>query len=42
MISGGQLFILDHEKKIVAKKITPEQAEKIINTLIANESKNSS
>lgn len=38
--SYPQLFVLDHEKKIVAKRITPEQAERIINNLIQNESKN--
>ena len=37
-----QLFIMDKDKKIVAKRITPEQAEKIINNLIAIESKNNS
>jgi len=38
--SYPQLFILDRDKKIVAKRVTPEQAEKIINNLIAIESKN--
>lgn len=38
--SFPQLFIIDREKKIVAKRITPEQAEKIINNLIASRSKN--
>ncbi len=38
--SYPQLFILDKEKKIVAKRITPEQAESIINNLIRIESKN--
>jgi thiol-disulfide isomerase/thioredoxin len=38
--SYPQLFILDREKKIVAKRVTPEQAELIINNLIANESNN--
>ncbi len=38
--SYPQLFILDRDKKIVAKRITPEQAEQIINNLIAIESKN--
>lgn len=40
--SYPQLFILDQNKKIVAKRITPEQAENIINNLIKIESKNSS
>ena len=40
--SYPQLFILDQEKKIVAKRITPEQAENIINNLIKNESRNNS
>jgi len=40
--SYPQLFVLDHEKKIVAKRITPEQAEQIINNLIQIESKNNS
>ena len=38
--SYPQLFIMDRDKKIVAKRITPEQAEKIINNLIANSSNN--
>ncbi len=38
--SYPQLFILDRDKKIVAKRVTPEQAEQIINNLIAIESKN--
>jgi thiol-disulfide isomerase/thioredoxin len=38
--SYPQLFIMDRNKKIVAKRITPEQAEKIINNLIEIESKN--
>jgi thiol-disulfide isomerase/thioredoxin len=33
-----QLFILDEDMKIIAKRIAPEQAEKIIETLLANES----
>ena len=37
--SYPQLFILDRDKKIVAKKITPEQAESIINNLMEIESK---
>jgi thiol-disulfide isomerase/thioredoxin len=36
--SYPQLMILDREKKIVAKRITPEQAEQIINNLIRLES----
>jgi len=40
--SYPQLFVLDHEKKIVAKRITPEQAERIINNLIQVDSKNNS
>jgi thiol-disulfide isomerase/thioredoxin len=36
--SYPQLFILDKDKKIVAKRVTPEQAESIINNLIASES----
>ena len=32
--SYPQLLILDQDKKIVAKKVTPEQAESIINNLI--------
>jgi len=32
--SYPQLFILDQEKKIVAKRVTPEQAERIIENLI--------
>lgn len=38
--SYPQLFILDRDKKIVAKRITPEQAEKIITNLIDTESQN--
>ncbi|MEN8229438.1 MAG: thioredoxin-like domain-containing protein [Bacteroidota bacterium] len=38
--SYPQLFLLDKDKKIVAKRITPEQAESIINNLIKIESKN--
>ncbi len=40
--SYPQLFILDKDKKIVAKRVTPEQAENIIQNLIRLESKNSS
>ncbi len=36
--SYPQLFILDGDKKIVAKRVTPEQAESIINNLIKIES----
>jgi thiol-disulfide isomerase/thioredoxin len=38
--SYPQLFVLDREKKIVAKRVTPEQAEKIIDNLIQIESNN--
>ena len=38
--SYPQLFIMDRDKKIVAKRVTPEQAEQIINNLITLESKN--
>lgn len=34
--SYPQLFIMDRDKKIVAKRVTPEQAEQIINNLIKN------
>jgi thiol-disulfide isomerase/thioredoxin len=37
--SYPQLFILDRDKKIVAKRVTPEQAEQIINNLFALESR---
>ena len=37
--SYPQLFVLDKEKKIVAKRVTPEQAESIINNLLNIESK---
>ena len=40
--SYPQLFILDQDKKIVAKRITPEQAEQIINNLIQMDSQNNS
>ncbi len=33
-----QLFLLDEEKKIIAKRIAPEQAEKIIESFLENES----
>lgn len=35
--STPSLFVLDKDKKIVAKKITPDQAEKIINSMIAKD-----
>ncbi len=34
--SFPQLFILDRDKKIVAKQVTPEQAESILNNLLNN------
>jgi thiol-disulfide isomerase/thioredoxin len=37
--SFPQLFILDESKKIIAKKVTPTQAEEIINTFIEIEGK---
>ena len=40
--SYPQLFILDRDKKIIANRVTPEQAEKIINNLIEIESNNNS
>ncbi|MCK5067944.1 MAG: redoxin domain-containing protein [Bacteroidales bacterium] len=40
--SYPQLFVLDQDKKIVAKRVTPEQAESIINNLMNIESKNNS
>jgi len=40
--SYPQLFVLDKDKTIVAKRVTPEQAEQIINNLIRRESKNNS
>ena len=40
--SYPQLFIFDRDKKIVAKRVTPEQAEHIINNLIAIGLKNNS
>jgi thiol-disulfide isomerase/thioredoxin len=40
--SYPQLFVLDKEKTIVAKRVTPEQAEKIINNLIKLESNDNS
>jgi thiol-disulfide isomerase/thioredoxin len=35
--SYPQLFVLDRDKKIVAKRLSPEQAEEIINQLIETE-----
>ena len=35
--STPQLFILDEERKIIAKRIGPEQAEKIIEAILKNE-----
>jgi hypothetical protein len=32
-----QLFVLNEDKKIVAKRIAPEQAEKIIESMLDNE-----
>lgn len=40
--SYPQLFVLDREKKIIAKRVTPEQAEQIINNLIEIESNDNS
>lgn len=37
--SYPQIFVLDREKKIIAKRVTPEQAEGIINNLLNIESK---
>ncbi len=37
--SYPQLFLLDHEKKIIAKRVTPEQAESIISNQLNIESK---
>jgi thiol-disulfide isomerase/thioredoxin len=34
IVTTPALFLLDKEKKILAKKITPEQAEQIINSLL--------
>jgi len=36
--STPQLFIIDNERKIIAKRIGPEQAEKIIESILKNES----
>jgi thiol-disulfide isomerase/thioredoxin len=35
IVTTPALFLLDKEKKILAKRITPEQAEQIINSLLA-------
>jgi len=40
--SYPQLFVLDRDKTIVAKRVTPEQAEQIINNLIKLESTDNS
>ena len=40
--SYPQLFVLDRDKIIVAKRVTPEQAEQIINNLIKLESNDNS
>jgi thiol-disulfide isomerase/thioredoxin len=37
VLTTPQLFVLDSDKKIVAKRISPEQAEKIIESMLANE-----
>jgi thiol-disulfide isomerase/thioredoxin len=37
IITTPQLFVLNEDKEIVAKRIAPEQAEKIIETMLANE-----
>ena len=36
--STPQLFLLDENMEIIAKRITPEQAEKIIESILENES----
>lgn len=38
--SYPQLFVFDRDKKILAKRVTPQQAEQIINNLIAQDAKN--
>ena len=38
--SYPQLFILDEQKKIIAKRVSPEQAESILNNLIEAEESN--
>jgi thiol-disulfide isomerase/thioredoxin len=37
VMTTPQLFVLDKNKEIVAKRIAPEQAEKIIESMLANE-----
>jgi thiol-disulfide isomerase/thioredoxin len=37
VMTTPQLFVLDADKVIVAKRIAPEQAEKIIESMLANE-----
>ena len=40
--SYPQLFVLDKDKTIIAKRVTPEQAEQIISRLMENESNDNS
>ena len=40
--SYPQLFVLDKDKNIIAKRVTPEQAEQIIRRLMENESNDNS
>ncbi|MFZ5940507.1 MAG: redoxin family protein [Bacteroidota bacterium] len=40
--SFPQLFLLDKDKKIIAKRLTPQQAEEIINSITENESSGNS
>ena len=37
VMTTPQLFVLDRDKKIIAKRISPEQAEKIIESLLTKE-----
>ena len=37
VMTTPQLFVLDRNKEIIAKRIAPEQAEKIIESMLANE-----
>ncbi len=37
VMTTPQLFVLNADKEIVAKRISPEQAEKIIESMLANE-----
>lgn len=37
IMSTPQLFVLNEDKEIIAKRIAPEQAEKIIESMLANE-----